>query len=74
MWALIILNDGKDWNRRFMYFILFLCGLTATLASSLEDLCDLELSQSLLFQKTKEDIFQVLLTRPLKFPLPVLAF
>ena len=52
-------NEGKDWNNRFIYFIQFLCGLTPQLAIKLSELCALESSQLLLFQKSKAEILQV---------------
>ena len=53
-------NEGKDWNNRFIYFIRFFCGLTPPqLAITLSELCALESSQLLLFQKSKAEILQV---------------
>ena len=50
---------GKEWNSRFITFVPFLCGLTVELAAALTTLCELESSQELLFQQSKQDLEQV---------------
>ena len=47
---------GKEWNSRFITFVPFLCGLTVELAAALTTLCELESSQELLFQQSKQDL------------------
>ena len=50
---------GKEWNSRFITFVPFLCGLMVELAAALTTLCELEPSQELLFQQSKQDLEQV---------------
>ena len=50
---------GKDWNNRFISFILFLCGLRLELSQQLRSVCELESSAKLLFQQSVDDVQKV---------------
>ena len=54
----VIKEAGKDWNNRFITFVLFLSGLTLELSEALSSICKFNSSPLPSCQQTKEDLIK----------------